>query len=703
MVVEILVSKNFEEALQRHRHPKVVHKAIGLLVENPRHPSLQAHRLVLAREGIWIGYISDGERILYEFKDNCLYLWSLGDHTIERVNRHSFSSQASLTSLNIAPKISEALPAVSSPSPSQPLPVIKPQLQPDLYTPSGSSNAFAFFQTTHLRVLGVPANLIQSVRNAPTLEDVLEIPGLPERTRSWLEDLSTSPDLTSVMYDSSRLLFRTALDRLEGFCEGKIKRLMLNLQRPEQQKYVNMGHAPLILLKGVAGSGKTTVGVYRAIQLAEKGRHVLVLTFNPILASATQSLIEELIGSLPPNLQVMHLQELMRTLLLERLPAVVIKEEKECLSLLDEVLTEMRKKVSSPVLKRDRRFFQEEIKYVIKGFGINSMTEYKSVERYGRKTAFGPTYREVMWQVYETYSRKFMQTHTIDYLDIASRTLEALQKQPMRDRYHDVIVDEVQDLTLVDLRIVQQLVTPFSQLPTGPGSIMLLADAAQTLYSRGFSWKQAGIAARGHTSVMRTNHRNTCQIAEAAAQLLKHNTILRTLGEYIDPEWTQRQGPLPMLIKATSVFNQVELALERMLDLVSDQTFRLADMAILCPDEQFCRYCEQILKGVGLRTLLHREPKFDVLDECIKIMTISSAKGLEFPVVFLLGLTNDRLPSRQGLQYADMEETKLYVEQQRALCYVGMTRAAEALYLLTIKGAESLFVQELDGKVALWQ
>src|SRR5207249_1192256 len=156
------------------------------------------------------------------------------------------------------------------PSPSRPLFTFqREQSQADDVELSGSSNAFAFFQTTHLRVLGVPTDLVQSVRNASSIEEVLKLSGLSERTRLWLEELSTSPDLASVMYDSSRLLFRTTLDRLEGFCEGKIKRLMLNLQAPEQQKYVDMEHAPLILLKGVAGSGKTTVGIYRAIRLAE--------------------------------------------------------------------------------------------------------------------------------------------------------------------------------------------------------------------------------------------------------------------------------------------------------------------------------------------------------------------------------------------------------------------------------------------------
>jgi superfamily I DNA/RNA helicase len=43
----------------------------------------------------------------------------------------------------------------------------------------------------------------------------------------------------------------------------------------------------------------------------------------------------------------------------------------------------------------------------------------------------------------------------------------------------------------------------------------------------------------------------------------------------------------------------------------------------------------------------------------------------------------------------------LYIEQERRLSYVGMTRAAEALYLLTVKGEESCFLKELEGKVVL--
>ena len=178
---------------------------------------------------------------------------------------------------------------------------------------------------------------------------------------------------------------------------------------------------------------------------------------------------------------------------------------------------------------------------------------------------------------------------------------------------------------------------------------------------------------------------------------------MRATQEYVDPEWTQRQGPSPVVLKATNAFGQFELVRERILDLVSDQAFRLSDFAVLCPTNQLCEQCQRELEHAGLRTVLHKDSDFDLLEERIKILTIHSAKGLEFPVVFLVGLMVGVLPSSQGLQHSEAEEAQLYIEQQRTLCYVGMTRAAEALYLLTVRGAESRFIKELTGKVVIWE
>ncbi|QQS19812.1 UvrD-helicase domain-containing protein [Candidatus Saccharibacteria bacterium] len=63
-------------------------------------------------------------------------------------------------------------------------------------------------------------------------------------------------------------------------------------------------------------------------------------------------------------------------------------------------------------------------------------------------------------------------------------------------------------------------------------------------------------------------------------------------------------------------------------------------------------------------------------DNAVTLMTLHSAKGLEFPVVFMLGLEESILPHSRALY--DQSE----MEEERRLCYVGMTRAREELYML---------------------
>ncbi|MGB9885852.1 MAG: ATP-dependent helicase [Moorellales bacterium] len=69
----------------------------------------------------------------------------------------------------------------------------------------------------------------------------------------------------------------------------------------------------------------------------------------------------------------------------------------------------------------------------------------------------------------------------------------------------------------------------------------------------------------------------------------------------------------------------------------------------------------------------------------VALMTIHKAKGLEFPVVFVAGLSNGLLPHRKAIQYQDGEIIPESIEEERRLCYVAMTRAKDRLYLSTIR------------------
>ena len=93
------------------------------------------------------------------------------------------------------------------------------------------------------------------------------------------------------------------------------------------------------------------------------------------------------------------------------------------------------------------------------------------------------------------------------------------------------------------------------------------------------------------------------------------------------------------------------------------------------------------------------EGQADAWEDCIQMMTLHTAKGLEFPVVFLSGMEDGLFPHQRSLN--DIEG----LEEERRLAYVGMTRAMRQLYLtyaeqrrlhgMDTYGAPSRFIKEI--------
>lgn len=650
---------------------------IKMLAENPAHPSLNAHKIKKA-EGKWECYINMAYRIIYEPLAEVIRLWKIGDHSIiDKVHTLSFAAHTSFRHFQNAEEII-----------SEKEEFVIPQ---EWYKSENDSADYPlqYFNYSHLRILGVPSHLIKAVRKAPTLDSLEQIERLSEQTKLWLLELATETKLEDVLFDPGRLFFRSTLDQLEGYCKGKIKRLMLNLE-DEQKQFVDKKIDEALLLRGCAGSGKTTVAIYRAINFAMSGEKTIFLTFNKTLAKAAKILIQELIGELPSYLEVSNIDAWVMQFIRTRGHHVTLINSQEQRDIYLEGLKSVQLYKRSYVHDFPWTFFRDEIARVIKGNGITKEEDYLAIPRYGRKTALKRKARSATWAIYETYQQKLNEKKYIDWQDLSLLAYKELFKSPLQEPFKYVIVDESQDLTTIQVRIAQRLMKGKSSSNT---SIFMVGDYSQTLYSRGFSWKQAGLQIQGRSFSLRRNFRNSRQIAETAAALNAYNQNVKLSGEYVDPLFTNRLGPWPVLLRCDITERETKAVAEKILDLAGDNQFRLSDFAVLCPSVQLCNSVKTRFDQVGIPCILRDDEQFDILEDRIKVLTIHSAKGLEFPVVFIVGLHNGILPNL--IKSIDDEEATMALERERTLLYVGMTRAAEALYLVTSNETPSSFIAEI--------
>ena len=170
------------------------------------------------------------------------------------------------------------------------------------------------------------------------------------------------------------------------------------------------------------------------------------------------------------------------------------------------------------------------------------------------------------------------------------------------------------------------------------------------------------------------------------------NLILKLIDE-------SKNLNLPDLIDQILNLSGMKNELETMGDL--DSEIRLENLEefksiAFAFEERGIYSLEEFLENIAL---VSDFGQYKEVDDCVNVMTLHSAKGLEFDVVFLTGMEENVFPHFRSMDNEDE------LEEERRLCYVGITRAKEKLYLLNAKkrtlfgrtdmNSPSRFVQEI--------
>ena len=250
--------------------------------------------------------------------------------------------------------------------------------------------------------------------------------------------------------------------------------------------------------------------------------------------------------------------------------------------------------------------------------------------------------------------------------DMVQRVITGVDRRQIPSgQYQAVLIDEGHDFAPEWLRLVVQMVDPATN------SLLVLYDDAQSIYdrtqkSKNFSFKSVGIQAQGRTTILKINYRNTRQILQTAslvaADLLTAEDKDDDGVPLLKPVSCGRDGEAPLIVRLPTLREEVAQVAE-LLATAHREGHAWADMAILCRHHSEMDMCAEFLRKRKLPHQLRRNSSsvFDPAHDSIKVMTLHVSKGLEFPVVALVGA--GRMPA-EGED--EREEARLF--------YVGATQ-----------------------------
>ncbi|MEI8719789.1 3'-5' exonuclease [Mesorhizobium sp. ISC11] len=400
----------------------------------------------------------------------------------------------------------------------------------------------------------------------------------------------------------------------------------------EQLKIIADTRTGTEIIRGAAGSGKTTTALLRLRNLTDmfRARHkrmgiaepvkTLVLTYNRTLCGYVEALAEEQAtrgGGV--SLEVRTFAQWARQFAIHP-------------NIINDRTGRISRLAALEGVKLPSKFVASEVEYVMGRFLPGSSGAYLDAERAGRGIAprVERPNRELILKVIEKYRAEIAKAGFLDWEDLTAAALSA----PPRG-YQIIVVDEAQDFSANQIRALRRHLA-------NEYALTLVIDTAQRLYPRGYTWLEAGIVARqAQFYRLAQNHRNTVEIAEFASGIVSGLKIDDD-GTLPDLTKATRRGPLPLVLKG-KYSGQLDAAIDNIrknVDLKSETVAFLKPLGGL-----WFREVEGRLKREKLPyDDITRSREWPDNDTNIVLSTMHSAKGLEFDHVVILGLSEEVTP-----------------------------------------------------------
>lgn len=461
----------------------------------------------------------------------------------------------------------------------------------------------------------------------------------------------------------------------DALAEGVISldQLLLRLD-PEQKEFVqrfsNKQSGPW-LLKGGPGSGKSTVALYcineilfpkQTSLIIEQKQKILFCTYTNALTRASEQLIRSLSRQkAAAELTISTFDKYIWRF--RSSDGLCFLDEKEIARRIGTIL--FGKKYSFPAA--DASYLAEEFEWVIYGNGICSVEEYLSFDRIGRGKALNKQQRREVWGIFTEFESGLGRQETTFKKQINDAFIAA---SSLQNKFDHVFIDEAQDLTPQAIRLCIALCKT-------PKNIFITADANQSIYGVGFSWNRIddSLNVKGKTKILKKNYRTTKEIMLGALDMTE--TLNRKDTETLKDQFVKR-GDTPIYYKATNVSDETNKICQFIHESAMKLRLSYGNVGVLCSSNRIGQEFEAALNKFNAKFFKGKE--LDLSHSGVKVMTMHSAKGLQFPIVVVPRITGDFL-----LQFENESDV---LDRKKKLLFVAFSRAMNRLLVTTIKDKE---------------